>query len=322
MKGIDESRDKVDVSLVKDIAQEVLTEVSRVVVGYGDILQNLFIGLLVDGHVLLEGVPGLAKSVMAKTFAKTLGCSFKRIQFVPDLLPADITGTMVYDNRTGDFVVRKGPLFANFVLADEINRCAPKTQAAMLESMAEKQITIEGKTYPAEKPFIVVATQNPVEQEGTYPLPEAQLDRFLFRLWLNYPEADDEVEILKRLDRGSMPEVEVITNPEEIIQLQQIINDIYIDEIVLEYIRDIIQKTRNDPQVLVGAGPRASIVLMRCSKARAAMLGRNYVTPDDVKELCVPTLNHRLVLKPEAELEGVNIVSVINRIVSETSTPI
>ncbi len=312
----------VDVSLVREVAQDVLTEVSRVVVGYGDILQNLFVSMLVDGHCLLEGVPGLAKSVMAKTFAKTLGCSFKRIQFVPDLLPADITGSMVYSNKTGEFEVRKGPLFANFVLADEINRCAPKTQAAMLEVMAEKQITIEGQSFPAEKPFIVVATQNPVEQEGTYPLPEAQLDRFLFKLWLEYPTGEDEVEILRRLDSGKLVDVDVITDPNEIVELQRVVNQVYIDDIVLEYIKDIIQKTRSDPQIAVGAGPRASIVLMRCGKAKAAILGRDYVKPDDIKDLCVPALNHRLVLKPEAELEGVNIVSVINRILSETPCPL
>ncbi|MCP4764586.1 MAG: MoxR family ATPase [archaeon] len=321
-KNVNEEAIGVDVSLVREIAQDVLTEVARIIVGYGDILQNLFIGLLVNGHVLLEGVPGLAKSVMAKTFAKTLGCSFKRIQFVPDLLPSDITGSMIYDQKVGDFVVRKGPLFANFVLADEINRCAPKTQAAMLESMAERQITIEGQSIPAFDPFIVVATQNPVEQEGTYPLPEAQLDRFLFKLWLNYPTGDDEVEILNRLLSGKDIKIDEITDPDEIVDLRKLVNQVYIDEIVLQYIRDIIGKTRTDPQISIGAGPRASIVLMKCSKARAAILGRNYVTPDDIKDLCIPTLNHRLGLKPEAELEGVNVVSVINRILDETPCPL
>jgi len=314
----------VDVSRVREIAQDVLTEVSKIIVGYGDILQNLFIALLVDGHCYLEGVPGLAKSVMAKTFAVSLGCSFKRIQFTPDLLPSDITGSMIYDNKSGDFVVRKGPIFANFVLADEINRCAPKTQSAMLEAMAEKQTTIEGQTYPMEKPFIVVATANPIEQEGTYPLPEAQLDRFLFKLWLDYPDptTDDEVEILRRQLSGSSARCAVITNPEEIFELQNIVNNVYIDEIVLQYIRDIIQKTRTDAQILMGAGPRASLALMKASKARAAILGRNFVTPDDIKDLCVPILNHRLMLKPEAELEGVKVVAVISRILEETPCPL
>lgn len=312
----------VDVSQVREIAQNVLSEVSRIVVGYGDILQNLFISLLAGGHCLLEGVPGLAKSVMAKTFAKTLGCSFKRIQFVPDLLPSDITGSMVYSNKTGEFEVRKGPLFANFVLADELNRTAPKTQAAMLEAMAEKQTTIEGQTFNMEPIFIVVATQNPVEQEGTYPLPEAQLDRFLFRLWLDYPDEPGEVEIMRRQLSGKSIDVDAITNPDEILKMRELVDQVYIDPIILQYIRDIIYKTRTDPQILLGAGPRASLVLMKCSKARAAILGRNYVTPDDIRDLCVPCLNHRLALKAEAELEGVNVVTVINRILDETPCPL
>ena len=314
----------VDISPIREIAQEVLTEVARVIVGKGEVLQNLFIALLVNGHVYLEGVPGLAKSVMAKTFAKTLGCSYKRIQFTPDILPSDITGSMIYDQKVGDFVVRKGPLFANFVLADEINRCAPKTQAAMLEAMGEKQTTIEGITYPMMKPFITVATANPIEQEGTYPLPEAQLDRFLFKLWLEYPDPEEEVEIMRRQQLGDAGryEVEAITDPDEIVELQELLNEVYIDEIILQYIRDIIQKTRNHPQILMGAGPRASLVLMKCSKARAAILGRNYVTPDDIRDLCIPALNHRLMLKPEAELEGVNVVSVINKVLDETACPL
>lgn len=312
----------VDVSLVREVTQDVLTEVSRIIVGYGDILQNIFISLLAGGHCLLEGVPGLAKSVMAKTFATVLGCSFKRIQFVPDLLPADITGSMVYSNKTGDFEVRKGPIFANFVLADELNRTAPKTQAAMLEAMGEKQTTIEGETYPMLDPFLVIATQNPIEQEGTYPLPEAQLDRFLFKLWLDYPDAQGEVEIMRRQLDGHQAKVEPITDPDEIMELRELVDTVYLDPIILEYIRDIIHRTRTDPQIMMGAGPRASLVLMKCSKARAAILGRNYVTPDDVKDLCIPALNHRLMLKAEAELEGVNVVSVINRILDETPCPL
>ncbi|MBD3349985.1 MAG: AAA domain-containing protein [Candidatus Lokiarchaeota archaeon] len=312
----------IDVSAVREIAQDVLSEVSRVIVGYGDILQNLFIAVLANGHCLLEGVPGLAKSVMAKTFAKVLGASFKRIQFVPDLLPADITGAMVYNNKTGEFEVRKGPIFANFVLADELNRTAPKTQAAMLEAMGEKQTTIEGQTFPMENIFTVMATQNPIEQEGTYPLPEAQLDRFLFKLWLDYPDESGEVEIMRRQLSGRKIDVDIITDPEELLELRDLVDQVYVDQIILQYIRDIIHKTRTDPQILMGAGPRASLVLMKCSKARAALLGRNYVTPDDIRDLCIPALNHRLMLKAEAELEGVNVVAVINRILDETPCPL
>jgi MoxR-like ATPase len=314
--------EELDVQPIRDIAQEVLSEVSRVIVGYGDILQQMFIALLVNGHVLLEGVPGLGKTVMAKTFAKTLGISFRRIQFTPDLLPADITGTKIFSQEEGTFVLQKGPVFANLVLADEINRAAPKTQAALLESMAERQVTIEGETLPLDAPFIVVATENPVEMEGTYPLPEAQVDRFLFKLWLDYPEQDDEVEILKRQIGGESPSVDHVTTGEEILAAQKLMNKVYIDDRILKYIRDIVLKTRNHPQVALGCGPRASLVLMKTSKARAAILGRAYVTPDDVRALAVSAFNHRILLKPEAELEGLDVKTVITTILEENPIPI
>ena len=314
--------EEIDVTPIREIAQEVLSEVSRVIVGNGEILQQLFIALLVNGHVLLEGVPGLGKTVMAKTFAKTLGISFRRVQFTPDLLPADITGTKIFDQNEGVFVLQKGPLFANMVLADEINRAAPKTQAALLEAMAERQITIEGQTLILEKPFIVVATENPVEMEGTYPLPEAQIDRFLFKLWLDYPDNDEEVEILRRQISGESPSVDEITTGEEILAAQRIMNLVYIDDRILKYIRDLIIKTRNHPQIALGCGPRASLTLMKCSKARAAILGRVYVTPDDIRALLVPALNHRILLKPEAELEGLDSVSVLKTIIEEIPVPI
>jgi len=314
--------EELDVTPIREIAQEVLSEVSRVIVGYGEILQQLFIALLVNGHVLLEGVPGLGKTVMAKTFAKTLGISFRRIQFTPDLLPADITGTKIFDQNEGAFILQRGPLFANMVLADEINRAAPKTQSALLEAMAERQITIEGQTLILEKPFIVVATENPVEMEGTYPLPEAQIDRFLFKLWLDYPDQDEEVEIMRRQISGESPSVDPITTGEEILAAQKIMNLVYIDDRILKYVRDVILKTRNHPQIALGCGPRASLTLMKCSKARAAILGRSYVTPDDIRALIVPALNHRILLKPEAELEGLDSQSVLKSIVEEIPVPI
>lgn len=317
-----EQQEELDVTPIREIAQEVLSEVSRVIVGNGDILQQLFIALLVNGHVLLEGVPGLGKTVMAKTFAKTLGISFSRIQFTPDLLPADITGTKIFDQNEGAFVLQKGPIFANLVLADEINRSAPKTQAALLEAMAERQVTIEGQTLELVKPFLVVATENPVEMEGTYPLPEAQVDRFLFKLWLDYPEQDEEVEIMSRQLSGHLPSIEPVTSGEELLAAQDLMNLVYIDQRILKYIRDITLKTRNHPQIYMGAGPRASLVLMKCSKARAAILGRNYVTPDDVRALTIPALNHRILLKPEAELEGLDVKAVINSILEEIPVPI
>ena len=316
------NREELNVEPIRDIAQEVLSEVSRVIVGYGDILQQLFIALLVNGHVLLEGVPGLGKTVMAKVFAKTLGISFRRVQFTPDLLPADITGTKIFDQNEGKFVLQKGPLFANIVLADEINRSAPKTQSALLEAMAERQITIEGETLPLDKPFMVVATENPVEMEGTYPLPEAQLDRFLMKLWLDYPEKEEEVDIMRRQISGESPSVEAITSGEELLAAQRLMNMVYIDDRILKYIRDIVLKTRNHPQIGLGCGPRASLVLMKCSKARAAILGRIYVTPDDVRALVVPALNHRILLKPEAELEGLDVKTIIKNIIEDIPIPI
>ncbi|MFX0009636.1 MAG: AAA family ATPase [Candidatus Hermodarchaeota archaeon] len=315
-------REKLDVSPIREIAQEVLSEVSRVIVGNGEVLQQLFIALLVNGHVLLEGVPGLGKTVMAKTFAKTLGISFRRVQFTPDLLPSDITGTKIFSQEQGTFVLQKGPIFANVVLADEINRSAPKTQAALLEAMAERQVTIEGQTLALDKPFIVIATENPVEMEGTYPLPEAQVDRFLFKLWLDYPEQDEEVDIMRRQISGESPSVEEITNGEEILAAQKLMNMVYIDDRILKYVRDIVLKTRNHPQIALGCGPRASLVLMNCSKARAAILGRVYVTPDDVRALAIPALNHRILLKPEAELEGLDVKTVIKNIIEEIPVPI
>jgi len=313
---------ELDVTSIREIAQDVLSEVSRVIVGNGEILQQLFIALLVNGHVLLEGVPGLGKTVMAKTFANSLGISYKRIQFTPDLLPADITGTKIFSQEEGTFVLQKGPVFANVVLADEINRSSPKTQAALLEAMAERQVTIEGETLPLEKPFIVIATENPVEMEGTYPLPEAQVDRFLFKLWLDYPEHDEEVEILRRQLGGESPTVDHVTAGDEILVAQKLINSVYIDERILKYIRDIVIKTRSHPQVALGCSPRASLVLMKASKARAAILGRKYVTPDDVRALIIAALNHRILLKPEAELEGLDVKAVIKNIIEEIPVPI
>ncbi|MHA1792491.1 MAG: AAA family ATPase [Promethearchaeota archaeon] len=312
----------VDMTNVRIKAQQVLNEVSKVIVGYTDVLQKIFMAVLCDAHVLLEGLPGLAKTVTAKTFATVLGCTFRRIQFTPDLLPADITGSSIFDQKSGQFIFMEGPLFSNIVLADEINRAAPKTQSALLEAMAEKQITVEGKTYPLKSPFIVIATQNPIEQEGTYPLPEAQLDRFYFKINMDYPVPEDEVEIMARQREGIKNKVSPILSPQEIVELQERLNHIWIDNRILRYIRDVTTKTRDDPQIAVGAGPRASLVLMKASKARAAVLGRNYVIPDDIKDVAYVALNHRIQLKPEAELEGVTKDAVVKRILEEIPVPI
>ncbi|TFF91005.1 MAG: MoxR family ATPase [Promethearchaeota archaeon] len=312
----------MNVDDIKEVTQNILTEVRKVVVGKGEVLQNILIALLCNGHILLEGVPGVAKTFMAKCFATVLGCSFKRIQFTPDMLPADVTGTNIFDETTNEFKFRKGPIFANIILADEINRAPPKTQAALLECMEEKQVTIENETYKLPPPFMVLATQNPVEQEGTYPLPEAQLDRFLFKLIVGYPTEKEEVEIMITKHKPQGRELQPVTNNEELVAMQEKVKKIHIDNDLLKYIRDITVRTRKDPQILLGGSPRASLVLMNGAKARAAILGRDYVIPDDIVALVQHSLYHRLILKPEAELGGTNVSSVINKLKNENIVPI
>jgi MoxR-like ATPase len=285
-------------------AASVVQEVQRVYVGPREIAELLLVSLLARGHVLLEGVPGVAKTTLVKSFAATLGCAFRRVQFTPDLLPADITGTYVLSPRTGEFQLREGPIFANVVLGDEINRAPAKTQSALLEAMQESQVTIEGDTRPLPRPFIVLATQNPVEQAGTYPLPEAQIDRFLVRIPIGYPEPKDELAILRRhMDPG--PEPRRILDPHEILAMQDLVHGIHVEVEVLEYIVRLATFTRQHPRVYLGVSPRASLALTQAARARALASGRAFVIPDDVKALAQPVLAHRLVLTPEAELEGV-----------------
>ncbi len=314
--------DVMSVNEVRDIAQQVLTEIRKVVVGKGEVMQNVFIALLADGHVLLEGVPGVAKTYLANAFAQVLGCSFNRIQFTPDMLPADITGTNIFSQEDGTFKLKRGPIFANVVLADEINRAPPKTQAALLECMQERQVTLEGTTYKLDRPFLVMATMNPIELEGTYPLPEAQVDRFLFKLIVGYPTDQEEVEIISRKHNPVDVKLDVITNPEVLVKMQNAVRHVHVDRELMEYIRDIVIRTRKDPQVLIGGSPRASIVLLTCAKARAAILGRDFVTPDDIKALTLHGLYHRLILKPEAELGGVSVTRLVSTILEEMRSPI
>lgn len=310
------------VSDVRDLAQKVLTEVRKVVVGKGDVLQNIFIALLCNEHVLLEGVPGVAKTFMANAFADAIGCSFRRIQFTPDLLPADIVGTNILNPKNNEFEIRKGPIFANMILADEINRAPPKTQSALLECMGEHQVTIEGTTYKLSDPFMVLATQNPLEMEGTYPLPEAQTDRFLFKLIVDYPTESEEVELIKRKHKKIQAKISPVTGQSEIAAMQQGVKDVHIDKDIMKFIRNLVFKTRNDPQILIGGGPRVSLALLNGSKARAAILGRDYVIPDDVKALARFTMFHRLILKPEAELGGLSVDKVIQRILEDIDVPV
>ncbi|MGQ4833135.1 MAG: AAA family ATPase [Candidatus Asgardarchaeia archaeon] len=317
----DELKEELDVSGVKELSDRVFAELRKVIVGKIDIIRYLLIGLYSYGHILLEGVPGVAKTFIANNFAKVLGCKFKRIQFTPDLLPSDIIGTHIFDQKEGVFKFRKGPIFANIILADEINRAPPKTQSALLESMQERQVTVEGVTFKLPEPFLVVATQNPIEFEGTYPLPEAQVDRFYFKLDVTYPTLDEEVEVIRRKSSPVDIEVETVSSPNEILHVQKIVRNVYVSDEIMRYIAEIIHKTRSDPNILLGASPRASIVLLNGAKAIAAINGRDFVIPDDVKQLLYPALNHRILIKPEAELEGITVADVIRKIVEEVPAP-
>lgn len=304
--------------------KEILNEVSKAIVGKEDVLKLILTTILADGHILLEDLPGLAKTLMAKSFARALGVKFKRVQFTPDLLPSDILGVSVFNQKTLEFEFRKGPVFTNVLLADEINRAPPKTQSALLEAMQERQVTIEGKTYALKRPFIVIATQNPIEQEGTYPLPEAQLDRFLVRLRVGYPSRDDEMEILRRRIERRMDDVEIrqVVTPEELLEMQKAVEDVYISDATLQYIVDIVEATRNDKRnIEIGASPRGSLALMKLSRAYAALEGRDYVIPDDVKAVAVPALSHRIILKRELWYLHVSQEKVVSSLLEKVPVP-
>jgi len=308
---------------ISSICKKLIDEVGCVVVGKKNMLKYVILGILTDGHILFEDYPGLAKTLTAKTFSSVMGCKFTRVQFTPDLLPADITGTYVYSQKTGDFKLIKGPIFTNVLLADEINRAPPKTQAALLEAMQEHQTTLEGSTYPLAKPFLVLATQNPIEYEGTYPLPEAQIDRFLMKLSVGYPNEKEEQEILQRMETGDIGDIPVnkIIGPNEILAMQQTIQKVHIDKDLQKYIVKLVQSTRSESRVEVGISPRGSIALFKLAKAHAAFYGRDYVVPDDVKNVVLPALSHRVILKAEARVRGVKPEDVINDVVSNIPVP-
>ena len=305
------------------LAHAILDEVEKAIIGKRIVLEKVLLAVLCDGHVLIEDYPGLAKTLMAKTFAAALGCDFKRVQFTPDLLPADITGTYVFDRKTSEFVLRRGPVFTNILLADEINRSPPKTQAALLEAMQERQTTLEGETHPLDRPFAVIATQNPIEYEGTYPLPEAQIDRFLMRIGIGYPTREQEREILSRRIRRKEDEVRVarVGSPEQVVGMQRAIEDVHVDDGLESYIVDIVSRTRTHPQVEVGASPRGSLALLKLSRARAALRGRDFVIPDDAKEVAVEGLAHRLILKPDPWIKGVRTGTIVQEILASVPVP-
>jgi MoxR-like ATPase len=303
---------------VAERSARVAHEVSRAFVGPADVPRLLLTALYARGHVLLEGVPGVAKTTLAKAFASTLRCSFKRIQFTPDLLPSDITGTYVLSPADGQFRLREGPVFAHVVLGDEINRAPAKTQSALLEAMQETQATIDGETRPLPKPFLVIATQNPVEQAGTYPLPEAQIDRFLLRLVIGYPTAEQEREILERFGHAA-PVLQSMLEPETVLAIQAMVSEVHAESSVLDYVVRLCGATRSHPHVLLGASPRASLSLLQAGKALALQAGRGHLLPDDVKRLALPVLSHRIVLTQDAQMEGVTGESVVRSLLEKVS---
>ncbi|MEE9592887.1 MAG: MoxR family ATPase [Thermoplasmata archaeon] len=308
---------------VQSLTRALVDEVSRAIVGKEDVLQRVALAILADGHLLIEDFPGLGKTIMAKSFAAALGCVFKRVQFTPDLLPADITGTYIFDRRKGDFLLRRGPVFTNILLADEINRAPPKTQAALLEAMQERQATLEGETHAITRPFLVMATQNPIEFEGTYPLPEAQIDRFIMRIDMGYPTPDAEVEMLtRRVSRKQdTVEMEPVADPKQVLAMQAAVEEIFVEEDVERYIVELVRRTREHPRVDVGASPRGSLALLQLARGRAALEGRDFVLPDDVKEIAVDALAHRLVLKPDPLIRGVKPSAIIDEVLQAVPVP-
>jgi MoxR-like ATPase len=312
---------------IEAAARDITAEIHKAVVGQDEAVELLLVGLFARGHMLLEGVPGVAKTLLAKSLARTLDCQFARIQLTPDLMPSDLVGTNVFYPSEGSFRLRRGPIFTNVLLADEINRTPPKTQSALLESMEERQVTIEGERHALPAPFLVLATQNPVEFEGTYPLPEAQVDRFLLKIVMRYPTADEEMEILRRFHQGFDAhrvverDVRPVLGTADVIRLQAAVQEIDIEPNVLAYVREIVRRTRESPAILLGASPRAASNLLLCAKARAALQGRAFVVPDDVKTLAYPVLRHRVLLRPDAEIEGLSPDAAVREVVENVAVP-
>jgi MoxR-like ATPase len=313
----------LSVDQVADNAERILDEVERAVVGKRDALQTCLLAFLAEGHVLIEDFPGLAKTLIARSFAQVTEMSFARVQFTPDLMPSDVTGSSIYDQRAADFQFRPGPIFTNLLLGDEINRAPPKTQAALLEAMQERQVTIEGVTHPLVPPFLVIATQNPIEYEGTYPLPEAQLDRFLVRLGVGYPQREHEWQMLEQRLERAVDEVVLapVVDRETLLEMQRAIEQVYVAESIGYYIVDLVSATRTSGQVEVGSSPRGSLAVLKLARCRAALSRRDFVTPEDVKGVAVPALSHRLMLRPELWVRRVRPEDVIADVLASVPTP-
>jgi MoxR-like ATPase len=312
-----------ELNQVQALATRLVANMEKVIVGKRPQILLTLTAYLCEGHILLEDVPGVAKTMLARALAQSVGCTFKRIQCTPDLLPTDVTGVSVFNQKTTEFEFRPGPIFAQTVLADEINRATPRTQSALLEAMAERRVTVDGTSYNLKPPFLVIATQNPIDHEGTFPLPEAQLDRFLIRLSLGYPSIEDESKMLVRLQKGHpIEEIQPVATAAEVLAAQEAIRQVHLDDKIRQYILEIIHGTREHEDIALGGSPRASMALFRTAQAWAAMQGRDFVLPDDVKRLCQPVLGHRLILKPESRLRRQSVAAVINEVVSDVKVPI
>jgi len=316
---------RIDLSALSAAVAEIRNEISKVIVGQHEMVDMLMIGLLCDGHILIEGVPGVAKTLTAKLMAKIINAQFSRIQFTPDLMPSDVLGTSVFNPKEADFQFKRGPIFSNIILIDEINRAPAKTQAALFEVMEERQITIDGSTHIMDFPFLVLATQNPIEQEGTYRLPEAQLDRFLFKINVNYPTLEEEINILlnqQTLSQNALlQDVNKILSTSQIAEYRHVISQVLIDPKLVEFIAKIVNETRNNPSLFLGASPRASLAILKASKANAAIKGRDFVKPEDVLEIAAPVMRHRIILTPEKEMEGTTPDELIKNIVTNIEVP-
>jgi MoxR-like ATPase len=301
----------------------IIEEIETVIVGKRQAVETIVIGLLCSGHILIEDIPGVGKTMLAKALAGSLGATYRRIQFTPDLLPADVTGTSVFNQKSGEFAFRQGPVFTNVLLADEINRATPKTQSSLLECMEEFQVTVDGATHMLDRPFFVIATENPIEYRGTYPLPEAQLDRFLMRVSIGYPTAEEEIVVLDRqVKEHPIKAVKAVVAREDVLRMQESVKDVHIDPSLKQYMVQLVAETRNHPMLALGASPRASLGLMRTGQARAALQGRDFVLPDDVKALAGPVLCHRLILKPEARVRQADVAELVAEIVDSVSVPV
>jgi MoxR-like ATPase len=323
MGGLGQTAASADVQRVAELGGKVVDEIGRVVVGKRTVVELVLLALLSDGHVLIEDLPGLAKTLMARSFARVIGLKFARIQFTPDLMPSDVTGAGIYDQRTADFTFRPGPVFANLLLGDEINRAPAKTQAALLEAMQERQVTVEGTTRRLEPPFLVIATQNPIEAEGTYPLPEAQLDRFLIRISVGHPEREHEIEMLERraARRSDDLELDEVIDADTLRWMQSITESVYVAPSISAYIVDLVAATRSSSLAQVGASPRGSLALFKLARSRAAMLGRDFVIPEDIKAVAIPALAHRIMLKPEVWVQRIRTEDLVRRVLDSVPTP-